>query len=133
MGSLSTLKKEADTIALNIALLYKTMLKGLDYKNICISSDDIHIKRSINIESGQVVYSLKGTLGNLIDNPDVKVDIPTDLLRGLKRGAKQYERHKKNIPNETDIERLVRDYFITLGLVKHWQTNGGHIDINKEA
>lgn len=116
MPSLSSLNNYIDEIAMSIANIYLKMLCDID-KASYIKDDDIQIERNLDLENGFVVYQLRGNLGNKINNPDVKIKIPVDLLRGLKRGEAAYNRHVKNIPSAEKVCNLVKEYYTTMYLV----------------
>lgn len=118
MGSLSSMRCCADDIATNIALVYVSEADRLGIKIKEILDGDIEIASRIDVQAGVIVYSLKGALGNKINNPDVKIGIFTDLLRGLRRGESAYNRHSKNIPKGEDIKGLVEKCIVTLLLLE---------------
>lgn len=116
MPALSSLNEYVDEIAMSIANIYLRMLCDIG-KASYVQEDDIQIERNVDLENGVVVYQLRGNMGNSINNPDVKVKIPFDLLRGLKRGGAAYDRHIKNIPSGEKVSSLVKEYYTTMYLV----------------
>ena len=77
----------------------------------------IELRQEVNLESGTIDYTLLGSLGNMINNPTVKISIVPDLLRGLRRGGKAYERHIKNIPELSEILPLVKEKYVVMRLI----------------
>lgn len=115
MPALSTMKKYTDEIATQIALGY---IYELTRKLDSLPSEvDIQLKQEVNLSTGTVDYTLKGSTGDIINNPVVKIGITPDLLRGLKRGEKAYARHSRNFPDLGELEKLVRERYITIYLL----------------
>lgn len=118
MGALTSMKQYQDEIATDIALGYVYELCKICNELPEITSNcDIRLSMDVDISSGNLVYHLGGRLGDMIKNPDVKISIVPDLLRGLRRGVKEYKRHVKNLPDTATIEDIARKNYITTRLL----------------
>lgn len=118
MGALTSMRQYNDEIATNITLGYVyELLKKFDDIPEYKSDGDIKIKSSIDLDGGFLVYSLGGQFGDLVNNPDVRIEIVPDLLRGLRRSKEAYKRHIKSIPSVNEIEPLVIKNYITTRLL----------------
>lgn len=122
MPSLSTLNDNIVDIATLIAEVYIRELNEKHEVLNLLTISDIEIHREIDINKGLVYYKLCGDLGEKINTPEIKIEIPSDLLRGLKRGEKEYNKHVKNIPDELRLTLLVKEAYTTMILLKVGQS-----------
>lgn len=117
MPSLSSMRPYKDEIATNITMGYVYELTKVCDRLPVNTEGGIDLRQEVNLESGTIDYTLLGSLGNMINNPTVKISIVPDLLRGLRRGGKAYERHILNIPELSEIIPLVKEKYITMRLI----------------
>lgn len=117
MPSLSSMRPYKDEIATNVTLGFVYELtKVCDRLPVAVEGS-IDIRQEVNLDTGTLDYTLLGSLGNQINNPVVKIGIVPDLLRGLRRGGKAYERHVLNIPTKEEILPLVKEKYTTMRLI----------------
>jgi hypothetical protein len=104
MPALSSMRPYKDEIATDILTGY---IKTLKNEGVLpeLEKDSIVIEQEINLQTGTIDYCLGGTFGN---RSVVKRSINPDLLRGLKRGERAYNRHVRNIPPVGEVEELVK-------------------------
>lgn len=117
MPSLSSMRPFKDEIATNITMGYVYELTKVCDRLPVNTEGGIDLRQEVNLESGTIDYTLLGSLGNMINNPVVKISIVPDLLRGLRRGGKAYERHIKNIPELSEILPLVKEKYVVMRLI----------------
>jgi hypothetical protein len=117
-----------DEIATNICLGYVYELTKIIDKLPVPVEGGIDLRQEVNLETGTIDYTLLGTLGNMINNPKVKIGITPDLLRGLRRGGNAYERHIKNIPTKEEILPLVKEKYVVMRLIGIGNDNKGEHD-----
>lgn len=117
MPSLSSMRPFKDEIATNVTLGYVYELTKVCDKLPVSTEGSIDLRQEVNLETGTIDYTLLGSLGSMINNPTVKIGIVPDLLRGLRRGGKAYERHIKNIPELSEIIPLVKEKYTTMRLI----------------
>lgn len=80
---------------------------------------DIQLTRKIDIEHGQCLIEVDGLIGKELDISPIKLDIPLDLLRQLKRGDKAYERSLKHLPDINKIRELIMDRLMYLQMEEY--------------
>lgn len=117
MPALSSMRPYKDEIATNVTLGYVYELTKICDKLPVPIEGSIDLRQEINLETGTLDYTLLGGLGNMINNPVVKIGIVPDLLRGLRRGGNAYNRHIKNIPTIEEILPLVKEKYVTMRLI----------------
>ena len=118
MPALSSMRPYKDEIATNITLGYVYELSKVCDKLPVAIADSIKLRQDINLETGTIDYTLLGNFGTLINNPTVKIGILPDLLRGLRRGDRAYQRHIKNFPEIDEMEKLVIEKYTVVRLLR---------------
>lgn len=117
MPALSSMRPYKDEIATNICMgLVYELTKVVD-KLPELEESSIEIKQEVNLDSGTIDYTIGGLLGDKINNPVVKIGILPDLLRGLRRGGNAYNRHVKNIPAVSEVNKLVLEKYVVVRLM----------------
>lgn len=116
MGATSTLKIYSVDIANAVQKAYITELKKHNIKFDFPSRDDLKLDAQVDLISGTYIITINGLMGSKINNPTVGVEIPTDLLRSLRKGGSAYDKSISHFPAPSKIENLVFDRLMQLKL-----------------
>lgn len=116
MGATSTLKTYSNDIAKAVQKAYVTELKKHNLKFDFPQRDDLKLETSVDVVNGVYIIKLSGLVGTRLNNPTVGVEIPTDLLRQLRKGGPAYNKSISHFPEPQVLESLVFDRLMQLKL-----------------
>lgn len=116
MGANSTLKTYSNDIAKAVQKAYVAELKKHNIKFDFPQRDDLKLETSVDVVNGVYIIKLGGLVGDRLNNPTIGVEIPTDLLRQLKKGGAAYNKSISHFPKPQVLESLVFDRLMQLKL-----------------